>query len=357
MGGYVEIMQSRWSSLTRRTGIRNLVAQKNLKSMKCGDMAFFYASNIPKPGVLGVMEIVQEASPDMSAFSKDSPYYDSKSDSAKPKWQLVHVEYRGRYAEMVSLRKLQSFAKDGGVLADMQMLKQSRLSVSKVTAKEWRFINSLAGPLIDPLPVSSQIPAETDADVTDRKEVDVAMIDPQANDKSVHSEAAKSRVQNEPLITADLDTSAGASAEMASLLDEGISVKGPSTTNTTNNGEEIERPTLLDENVISVVARENEVRNDQEELINTHESATFEPIIEEPSLVEMVEHSADLALHTHFTDVTNQSVASVDVLDTQPDVTSPIFTSTVMSVAEDFGSDAIGANVPQNEFQSSVEDA
>ena len=38
---------------------------------------------------------------------------------------------------MVSLKELQKFAKDGGVLENMQVLKQTRLSVSKVTKKEW----------------------------------------------------------------------------------------------------------------------------------------------------------------------------------------------------------------------------
>ena len=38
---------------------------------------------------------------------------------------------------MIKLKELQKFAKDGGILENMQVLKQSRLSVSKVTKEEW----------------------------------------------------------------------------------------------------------------------------------------------------------------------------------------------------------------------------
>ena len=38
---------------------------------------------------------------------------------------------------MIKLKELQKFAKAGGSLENMQVLKQSRLSVSKVTKKEW----------------------------------------------------------------------------------------------------------------------------------------------------------------------------------------------------------------------------
>lgn len=39
---------------------------------------------------------------------------------------------------MIRLKALQKYAKDGGVLENLQVLKQSRLSVSKVTKKEWQ---------------------------------------------------------------------------------------------------------------------------------------------------------------------------------------------------------------------------
>lgn len=79
-----------------------------------------------------------------SAFKKDHPYYDEKSTRDKPKWLVVHVEFRHKFKELVKLKDLQKFSQTGGVLREMQTLKQSRLSVSKVSKKEWDFIHGLA---------------------------------------------------------------------------------------------------------------------------------------------------------------------------------------------------------------------
>ena len=78
-----------------------------------------------------------------SAFDKDHPYFDEKSTRENPKWCVVHVELRRKFSDMVSLKELQKYSKDGGILEKMQMLRQSRLSVSKVSKKEWEFILSL----------------------------------------------------------------------------------------------------------------------------------------------------------------------------------------------------------------------
>lgn len=123
-------------------GIRNAQAQNNMKAMKVGDLAFFYESNCKKPGIVGIMEIVNEASPDPNAFDKSSAYYDPKSDPAKPKWMLVHVEFRRKFSEKFTLKDLQKFSQPGGALAGMQLFKQSRLSVTKVSKPEWDFIMS-----------------------------------------------------------------------------------------------------------------------------------------------------------------------------------------------------------------------
>ena len=61
-----------------------------------------------------------------------------------PKWFVVHVEFRQKFAKLVKLKELQQFSKAGGVLENMQTLRQSRLSVSRVTKKEWDFILNLA---------------------------------------------------------------------------------------------------------------------------------------------------------------------------------------------------------------------
>ncbi|PGH10296.1 hypothetical protein GX51_00053 [Blastomyces parvus] len=126
-------------------GVRNPTARNNMRAMKKGDLAFFYHSNCKVPGIAGIMEIVREHSVDESAFDPAHPYYDPKSNRENPKWELVHVEFRRKFRQLITLAELKSFAKPGGPLENMQMTKQSRLSVSAVSGKEWKFIMGLAG--------------------------------------------------------------------------------------------------------------------------------------------------------------------------------------------------------------------
>lgn len=82
----------------------------------------------------------------MTAFNKEHPYYDEKSDPKKPKWHVVHVEFRQKFPEIIKLKELQKYSKEGGILEHLQTLKQTRLSVSKVSKKEWNFIMDLVDP-------------------------------------------------------------------------------------------------------------------------------------------------------------------------------------------------------------------
>lgn len=134
-------------------------ARNHIREMKKGDLAFFYHSNCRTPGIVGVMEIVQEHSPDgesslsvrtktrltriESAFDPKHPYYDEKSNRDDPKWSVVHVEFRRKFDNLISLNDLKGHSAPGGPLENLQVLKQSRLSVSPVTAKEWNFIHKL----------------------------------------------------------------------------------------------------------------------------------------------------------------------------------------------------------------------
>ncbi|KAJ5774074.1 hypothetical protein N7457_008970 [Penicillium paradoxum] len=126
-------------------GVRNHVAKNLMRDMKQGDYAFFYHSNCKVPGVVGVMEIVQEHSTDESAFDPDHPYYDPKSKRDDPKWVVVHVEYRRKLGKQVTLQDLKTNGETGKPLENLQMIKQSRLSVSSVTPAQWKYILELAG--------------------------------------------------------------------------------------------------------------------------------------------------------------------------------------------------------------------
>src|SRR5688500_2102988 len=71
------------------------------------------------------------------ALRPGTPYYDASATKEKPKWDLVHVSFRKKFAVQISLKELRELGKAGGPLENMQMLRQSRLSVSRVSAEEF----------------------------------------------------------------------------------------------------------------------------------------------------------------------------------------------------------------------------
>ncbi|KAI2624458.1 PUA-like domain-containing protein [Xylaria nigripes] len=126
-------------------GIRAYGARNNLRAMKKGEMAFFYHSNCKEPGIVGTMEIMQEHSPDVSAHDPKAPYYDPSSKPEDPKWSVVHVKFHSKFAKPIGLKELREMGKPGKPLENMQMLKQSRLSVSRVSPSEWDHLMDLVG--------------------------------------------------------------------------------------------------------------------------------------------------------------------------------------------------------------------
>jgi predicted RNA-binding protein with PUA-like domain len=80
----------------------------------------------------------------VTAHDPKAPYYDPKSNPDDPKWSVVHVKFRSKFPVQIGLQELKALGGPGGPLESMQMIKQSRLSVSKVSAQEWEFLNELA---------------------------------------------------------------------------------------------------------------------------------------------------------------------------------------------------------------------
>jgi predicted RNA-binding protein with PUA-like domain len=106
-------------------GVRNHAAQLNMKAMRKGDLSIFYHSNIGVEAV-GIMEIVEEAAPD--------------STDETGKWIAVHVAPKEKLAKPVTLKAM----KADPALADMVMLRQSRLSVSPLTEGQFRHIIAMS---------------------------------------------------------------------------------------------------------------------------------------------------------------------------------------------------------------------
>ena len=123
-------------------GVRNYVAANNMRAMRKGDLAFFYASGGKQgrsPGIVGVMEVVSEAEPDVTVSDRSSYGY-VEDERQRGKWVVVGVEFRRKLRRPVSLKELQKYKGEGGKLERMQLLRLTRLSVVRVEAEEWRFI-------------------------------------------------------------------------------------------------------------------------------------------------------------------------------------------------------------------------
>src|SRR2546423_15000720 len=73
-------------------GVRNYQARNFMRDqMKVGDLAFFYHSSCPEPGIAGIVRVSTTAYPDASQFDRKSPYYDPKATRAAPRWLNVDV--------------------------------------------------------------------------------------------------------------------------------------------------------------------------------------------------------------------------------------------------------------------------
>ncbi|CBX97266.1 hypothetical protein IAQ61_007322 [Plenodomus lingam] len=126
------------------SGVRNPQARNNMQAMRVGDLGFFYHSNAKPSGVAGILRVVEEAKVDETAFDPKDPYYDAKSKREEPKWWCVGVEFVKKFDNVVSLEVLKREAAKGGVLKDMQVVHNSRLSVCRVRREEWEFVLGLA---------------------------------------------------------------------------------------------------------------------------------------------------------------------------------------------------------------------
>ena len=108
------------------TGVRNFMARNNLRAMKKGDLAFFYHSNIGKE-IVGVVRVAREAYPDPTAESGD--------------WSCVDMEAVGPMPKPVTLATI----KDTPELADVALIRQSRLSVMPIGPVHWKLICKMGG--------------------------------------------------------------------------------------------------------------------------------------------------------------------------------------------------------------------
>ena len=123
-------------------GVRNYQARNFMRDeMKKGDLILIYHSSCAVPGVAGLATVCKETHTDPSAFDKQSPYHDPKSDPDKPRWFMVEVKFKGMFQEALPL----STIKEKKQLAEMKLVqKGNRLSIMPVHKKEFDYILKLA---------------------------------------------------------------------------------------------------------------------------------------------------------------------------------------------------------------------
>lgn len=122
-------------------GVRNYQARNTLRdSMKVGDLAFFYHSSCPIPGIAGIVKITRTGLADPSAWDPKSPYFDPKSSPAEPRWYSVEVKLVEKFSNLLSLTEI----RNNPTLANFMLLRKgNRLSVFCVTMQEWQALHSM----------------------------------------------------------------------------------------------------------------------------------------------------------------------------------------------------------------------
>ena len=107
-------------------GVRNYQARNFMRQMQVGDQGFFYHS-LKEKSVVGIVEVISTAHPD--------------STTDDPRWECVDIKAVKSVLQPVSLAQIKSRID----LADMVLIKNSWLSVQRVTHQQWTVICEMAG--------------------------------------------------------------------------------------------------------------------------------------------------------------------------------------------------------------------
>jgi len=119
-------------------GVRNYQARNFMRDqMRLGDGVLFYHSNILIPGIVGEAKVTREGYPDYTAWDPEDRHYDPKTAPDRPTWFMVDIEFVRECRSVITLTQL----KEIPGLEKMEVVKRgSRLSVSPVTAEEWKIL-------------------------------------------------------------------------------------------------------------------------------------------------------------------------------------------------------------------------
>ena len=107
-------------------GVRNYAARNNMRAMTVGDQVLFYHSN-EGLAIVGIAEVVKEA------------YQDPTTDDTN--WVVVEISPVKAIPKPVTLADV----KNEPSLAEMELVRLGRLSVSAVTPAEYKKVLKMGG--------------------------------------------------------------------------------------------------------------------------------------------------------------------------------------------------------------------
>ncbi len=107
-------------------GVRNYQARNFMREMKQGDLGFFYHS-MKEKSVVGIVKVITEAHPD--------------SSTDDDRWECVDIKAVRPFITPVTLDQIKATEH----LANMALVKNSRLSVQPVTDAEWQLVCQMGG--------------------------------------------------------------------------------------------------------------------------------------------------------------------------------------------------------------------
>ncbi len=120
-------------------GVRNYQARNYMREMELGDLALFYHSSCPEPGIAGIVEVSKLAHPDVTQFDVEGDYYDPKSKREDPRWWNVDVKLvrKTRLVPRAQMREAP------GLATMITLRRGNRLSITPVTPLEWNAVQKL----------------------------------------------------------------------------------------------------------------------------------------------------------------------------------------------------------------------
>jgi predicted RNA-binding protein with PUA-like domain len=125
-------------------GVRNYAARNTLRDrVQLGQHVFYYHASCKEPAIVGIAAVARAAFPDPAAADAGHPFYDAKHTADAPRWFNIELSPVRALKRPVTLAELRAHAAGSSPLAEMTLLRQSRLSVQPVTDAEWAYVLAL----------------------------------------------------------------------------------------------------------------------------------------------------------------------------------------------------------------------